>query len=149
MDTLQCISTLQEWSLIILLLTGFPEDQDAVLFSLMSGLLAELFVFGVMPLGFVCSPHICTSGLDKSSYSYTQIKNSRIWMVPNQPLLGPNLKAPTTANPTPNPTPHTPPPLLTPESSWLPMKPKSGNVSKSEWQESLHPAYPDQSLPPT
>lgn len=31
--------------------------------------------------------------------------------------------------------------------SWLPMKPKSGNVSKSEWQESLHPCYPDRSLP--
>lgn len=33
----------------------------------------------------------------------------------------------------------TPPLLTTTATSWLPMKPKSGNVSKSKRQESLHP----------
>lgn len=41
----------------------------------------------------------------------------------------------------------TPPLLTTTERSWLPMKPKSGNVWKSERQESLHPGYSDWFLP--
>lgn len=81
----------QLWTLITALLTGFQEDQDAVLASLMIGLLAKLFTFSLMPLDFFWTPALidvsyilcCTHYLWKTTNS----KQLQLWTATNQPSL--------------------------------------------------------------
>lgn len=111
----------QLWGLITVLLTGFQEDQDAVLAYLMIGLLAKSFRFSMMSLDFF----------------WTQCRHFLLSFLPLLLVKNHKLKAAVamdgnklTLFEQPSPNLILLLPLLTESNRelWLPVKPKSGNV---------------------